>query len=428
MKILQVLHQFLPNHIGGIELYVRNISRQLIYQGNEVLVFCGEGDVLRDPEQRQEDLEGLSAFFIHNKKDTPKKRGDFFQTFKNSKVIPLFEQVISSFHPDIIHFHHTMYLSAKMIFFAQKKNIPTVLTIHDFWFLCHKLHLINGNKFQCRGPLGGVKCAFCFGAEDKGSWRWMKTLFYLIPFIYRTQYQLRALQSVDVLISPAKFIQKKISPYRGHNQQSNYIPYAIPIYKTPVTHARQIDKNHPKELRFGYLGTIKRHKGLHLLIEAFNGLVDQKATLNIYGDMAKDKFYYHELRQNCLNDRVFFKGPYDNQRLHELFKEIDVLIVPSIWPETGPMVILEALSNQVPVIASDLGGPAELIHDGKNGFLFKPGDSKSLLRCLQSILDNPSLLNDLSICFEKKYSIEYHVDELLTIYQGQILSRQQFSL
>ena len=145
-----------------------------------------------------------------------------------------------------------------------------------------------------------------------------------------------------MIVIPALFLKEILAPYcAGQLGRVIHIPYGIPYTQSSFQTTRPSDK-----IRFGYLGSIKRHKGVRLLIDAFNSLEQNKPTLHIHGDISADKPHYEELIQRCPNERIFFNGPYDNQRVGEILKDIDVLVVPSIWRETGPMVILEALASK----------------------------------------------------------------------------------
>jgi GT2 family glycosyltransferase len=74
---------------------------------------------------------------------------------------------------------------------------------------------------------------------------------------------------------------------------------------------------------------------------------------------------------------------------------LDALVVPSVWPETSPLVIREAFLAGRPVIASDIGGIPELVDHAQNGLLFAPGDIDGLARALRRLADEPGLLDRL---------------------------------
>ncbi len=413
MKILQVLHQFLPVNAGGVENYVNSLSRELVRSGNEVWILCGPGHVVWDPVIREHTYGQIPVCYVRNRPGGREGPLDFFKTFKNNTLPGIFDRVLSRIQPDIIHFHHTVYLSGNMIFQARQRRIPTVLTLHDFWFLCHKLHLVDWRGRPCGGPQTGAKCAFCLGSEYSGAERWAKTVFYLLPLLYRTRYQLRVLNAVDVSIIPALFMKDIVAPYSVHwENRTVHIPYGIPVRPNQARSSR------PREgVRFGFLGSAKRHKGLHLLIEAFTSLkADKKPTLHVYGSYLEDAFPLQDASQRLARNRVFFHGPYDNHRVGEILHHIDVLVVPSVWRETGPMVILEAFASKKPVIASNLGGMQELVRHGKNGFLFEYGDVGALRDALELFMDEPSLVKCLNPNIDKVHTVESNARAVMDVY------------
>ena len=102
----------------------------------------------------------------------------------------------------------------------------------------------------------------------------------------------------------------------------------------------------------------------------------------------------------------------------QVYAGIDVLVVPSIWYENSPNVILEAFAHQTPVIASDLGGMAELVDDQKTGLLFVPNDAVDLARKLETLLNDPGLLTRLQGNIVSPETLETEMAELLLVYQS----------
>ena len=90
-----------------------------------------------------------------------------------------------------------------------------------------------------------------------------------------------------------------------------------------------------------------------------------------------------------------FCGLYSEDQTGEILSNVDVVVVPSLCYENYPMALHEALACNVPVVATNLGGIAEKIQDGVNGFLFNVGDSQQLQTVLERIVKDPSVLNPL---------------------------------
>src|SRR5439155_27163384 len=89
---------------------------------------------------------------------------------------------------------------------------------------------------------------------------------------------------------------------------------------------------------------------------------------------------------------VRMRGAMAHDRVADALASIDVLVVPSIWPENSPLVIQEAFLAGVPVVASRIGGIPEVVHDGRDGLLVQAGDPEDLHRGLMRLLEEPELL------------------------------------
>lgn len=110
-------------------------------------------------------------------------------------------------------------------------------------------------------------------------------------------------------------------------------------------------------------------------------------------------------------------GRFEQDRIGEVLAGIDVLIVPSIWYENSPLVIKEAFAIRTPVIASNIGGMAELVTHNVDGLLFKQADSADLARQMRRVVEHPELLESLRNGIRPVKSIDKEVHELEAIYR-----------
>jgi glycosyltransferase involved in cell wall biosynthesis len=94
----------------------------------------------------------------------------------------------------------------------------------------------------------------------------------------------------------------------------------------------------------------------------------------------------------------------------------DVGIVPPVWWDPAPQVVMELLANNIPVIAANIGGIPDFIENGVNGLLFQAGNSEDLSAKICYILDNPKMLNEWRNHIQSIKTIEQHVDELQLFY------------
>jgi glycosyltransferase involved in cell wall biosynthesis len=102
---------------------------------------------------------------------------------------------------------------------------------------------------------------------------------------------------------------------------------------------------------------------------------------------------------------------------------LDVLVVPSIWYENSPLVIYSAQAAGCPVIASNLGGMAEVVEHEKNGLLFEAGDVAGLSSAIERLVGDRQLLQQLAANAIKPKSISDYVSELQIIYEQVLIER-----
>ena len=152
---------------------------------------------------------------------------------------------------------------------------------------------------------------------------------------------------------------------------------------------------------------------------------DPSVELKIFGDPSIAPDYYAHVRRMARNPRIQFPGMFDNAEVGRILSGIDVLIVPSVWPENSPVTIHEAYLAKIPVIASRIGGIPELVQDGVNGFLFTPGDATDLLSKINLFIEDRSLLERLRANIGPVKSIEENARELEGIYQELIEARRE---
>jgi glycosyltransferase involved in cell wall biosynthesis len=148
-------------------------------------------------------------------------------------------------------------------------------------------------------------------------------------------------------------------------------------------------------LRIGYVGSLVWHKGVHVLIGALQRLGSERAQLSVHGDPAPDPGYAADLRAQSSGLSVRFQGPFEPAHGAEVYGNLDVLVVPSLWLENSPLVIHEALMAGVPVVGSEIGGIPGLIRHEVNGLLVQPGSVDALAGALDRLAADRGLLDRL---------------------------------
>jgi glycosyltransferase involved in cell wall biosynthesis len=156
-----------------------------------------------------------------------------------------------------------------------------------------------------------------------------------------------------------------------------HAPYGIPL---PAEGARAPRPAGP--LRVGFLGSIVPAKGLQVLVRAHRAVPRGAMRLSIHGNTAADPAYWAAVRRELVRGETEVAGPYMPDDVYTVLAHLDVVVVPSLWYENAPIVIAEARAAGVPVVASDLGGMAELVAEGRAGARFEPGNAADLARVL----------------------------------------------
>lgn len=439
MKILLPVHHFPPKFSAGAELYSYRLAQWLRQQGHQVEVACIESisEGVSDHVAVQQDVfNNIPVWRLSfNIFEAPERqRWDF----DNPLLGDWFSEYALLHEPDIVHFHAGYLLGSAPLRSIARLQIPSVLTLHDYWFLCPRHTLLRSNGQLChKVPDDPRTCAWCRKAEDTrylkadqisgGAVGWALRTFDLqeasVLQTERRERVISALQLVDAVIAPSNFLATLYKPY-VHPERLHMIRYGLDTtafeYLSPIP---------SQALRIGFIGQIAEHKGVHILIDAFRRLQSktQPLELHIYGGLEVNPDYVRKLRQLAQNDtRIYFHGRFQNTEVANILAALDVLVVPSIWFENSPLTISEGQAAKVPVVTSRLGGMAEMVHHDIDGLLFNAGDVRNLQHTLQRCIDEPELLQRFRAAISVPQSIDQEMKQIGEIYST-LLAHKQLS-
>ena len=434
MKILIVVHDFLPNYYSGTEVLTFELAKEMDKK-NDVLLFFSEP--LSEKKDKEKGIfKGLK--YIKINKDITKNIG-IEETYNDKRTEKAFFETLDDFKPDIVHLHHLMHLSINLIDICKKRKIPCIYSLHDFWAICYNHKKLKYDDSLCKKQEIN-ECLKCFFSTEDSLEKIKRnskdnrligflikfniTRFFLKSIIERKvkkdlkeRYRIfrREFNRLDMIISPSRFLADE---YIKSGIRKNVIHVSDDGINDK--YFKNFKKNKSKKLRFAFIGTLIPAKGCHVLIEAFNNIKEKDIELQIYGthgNSKEEKKYYEKLIKDIKNKNIRLCGTFSSDNIADIFKDIDILIVPSIWYENGPLVIKNALLSKTPVIASDLGGMSYLIRHKENGLLFKPNDPKDLYEKLMIILKNQELIRKLEKNIRKPKSIKENAEELIKIFR-----------
>lgn len=448
MRILLVTHFFPPKHNSGTENYTLGLAQSFVARGHQVQVVCAEdwqtGNAYWNGVT-EDNYGGVQVFRLHlnwTKAGNPNQ-----VLYESLPVERWFDQFLCANRPDIVHVTSAYTLGVGVLRSVHRLNIPLVLTLMDFWFLCPRSVLVRGDNTLCEGQTTPWECQKCLLMSSKFNQRIQPAIpaplhraFWkaisgvpalrrlrgargmLLDMTRRKMEMKLTLQAPEAILSHSRLVQGLIAK-AGLSERVVHLRNGIDI-----SWAKEYQgKSSSQGVRFGYLGQITEIKGVHLLVQAFQrAVLKGNERLDIWGDLNREIHYANRLKDLIASSKsVNLRGRFDRSQLAGILAEIDVLVVPSIWHENAPLVIQEAFASKTPVIATDLGGMSEAVSNEVNGLLFERGNVNDLARQLQRIVTEPNLLDRLRRGISPVKTIGEETDELQELYRNLITAKKQ---
>jgi len=291
------------------------------------------------------------------------------------------KKILQSEKPDVVITHNLMGLGFLTPLLLRKLAIKHVHIVHDVQLVTPSGLIIKGREraFVHRffKAIGYIKL--------------MKKLF----------------GSPSVVMSPSRFLQNF---YAEHDFFSKSKKIVLP---NPVKVIRLPARKPSYQLELLYLGQISKAKGVLELINSFSKIKQSNLRLHIVG-VGPDS--HTAIRLAKKDKRISYHGWIPHNNLIPLMSNIDVMVVPSLCYENSPTVIYEALAMGIPVLAADIGGVAELISEGKNGWIFPAGNFDVMNRKILSLFSQRDKLKDISQSCQNsvlQYNSEKYAEKIL---------------
>ncbi len=396
-------------------------------RGGSERVFFGEMDMMKRHDH------AVAGFARKHSLDLPSEYGRFFPPDIMTDKISLsweavrtikeiiysisakdgLDKLIDEFKPDIAHVHN-MYgrLTTSVLDLLSEKEIPTVMTLHDYKLVCPSYKLMFNNRI----------CEDCKGAQyykavknrcHKGSYL---ASVAIAMESYFNEWLKKYKKSIKYYISPSCFLKKKLIDFGWPENKIKFVKNFLDL--------SEFDPNYTHGKHFLYLGRLSEEKGIATLIQAFSKLQNRQAELLVVGDGPIRKELEYDARNN---HRIRFAGYLSGRSLLEAIRNSLAVVVPSEWYENAPISILEAMAYGKPVIGATVGGIPEMIEDGVNGFLFESGNCSALRVVLDRLagMDATEIENMGRAArkkAERENSTESHYQNLIEIYQ-EVLKR-----
>lgn len=400
MRILHITQYCHLGSIGGTERYILDLIHELDKFHVESNIGWVTEQINEDEESRDIKVFRFPGVPMRIDRANPKLRF-------------VFAFVIATFRPNIIHFHTFGRSEAAIARRASAERIPYVFTYHSPAWTCRRDDLMAfDSKIPCDGKVRIFKCSACKVHERlKFTPIWLAYFLVILSapfalfgaFFPQTQFRRRVAFLADTWIfrfELRRFLKKCSRvfacadwsvPLLGLNgtPQEHIVRCPQGVSREfPVLANDSKDDLNRQIFRIAFVGRVEPVKGVDILIEGFLRLKSRNVRLYIYGwpeDIPKSSFYDNIAKAAQMDERIILQQKLEMTEMLKMYREIDLLCIPSVWPETGPLVLFEAFERGVPVFGSKRVGQLKLLEN--RGKVIEPNTSEQWRVCLEEALD-----------------------------------------
>lgn len=413
VKILLLVHAFLPESSAGTEVLTYNLAKKLTENGHKVIVLAGDLKTEKlaiKQEIVRRDFEDIEVYMLHYNQASINNR--IRRHFSDNAINNIIKEFVSSIQPDVVSFNHIIGFTAEAIKTVKRLNIPTMYLVTDFWSVCPKIKLFKEKQNKvCNGPdRYGANCMNCLlGTPTFFNkillWMSSRKIFrdltyqpikFLNNIYERKSKMLKNINFADKIIVPTSLMYRTLLENGVDSSKMEKISFGLDI----IFDKKGVFKKESDRLVFGFIGSLIPSKGPEILINSFNFLnkiKGNKSKLMIYGKEEHTRYYKKLKNISKKNDNAIeFRGTFNSKDIGVVLEGIDVLIIPSLWYENMPLVLCSALITKTPVIVSNFEGMTEFVHEGVEGYFFEPGNHEDLASKMELFLLDKNLHVKLS--------------------------------
>lgn len=419
LRVVHCVGFYFPDQVGGSEVYVRDLATALAERDVESSIIAAT-----DGAPREYPWEGVPVFRYPAHAD---------RTY--------FQNLVSRLKPDLFHLHSwTTGAGLEHLRQVAALGIPSVVTLHVPAAICMRGTVLLEGKTACDGRIDEQRCAYCW-AEGRGlpapAARLLSHLPKWTPPAWATRSPFRR---AATLISARAMAENQAarlheiarlsgrivvpSTWMHSALRANGIPAARLLLsrqaagKAFVAGKRMPPGQGEHGLSVGFVGRLDAYKGVQTLIEAL-ALIPSTTRLRLIvagsTDEAKNQRFVEEAAAR--DSRIELLGALPHDRIPAFLETVDVLAVPSRCQETGPIVVLEAHAMGVPVMGADLGGIAERIRDGVDGWLLPFDDPRAWATAMQQAVADPDQVSARAANSARRRSASDTAAEMSALYR-----------
>ncbi len=365
---------------------------------------------------------------------------DYDYAWQKSGSAPLAEAFAAFLRlvaPDVVHFHHFMTLGIDFLTLTRRvlPQARIVFTAHEFVTICAasgQMRRLTDHSLCSRAS--AVRCHQCLPEQPPEH------------YSMREMWMKRHLEAVDVFTTPSRFMVEPFVAWGLAREKFVHVPNGQDLPGAPALQSPALQSPASPALprarrnRFGFFGQLVDAKGVQVILEAVallraGGFSDftveiNGGNINFATPACREEieaFFAAEAQRPVAERNVIFNGGYHPGQLQGLMARVDWCLVPSLWWEVFCLVISEAWAFARPVIASNVGGPAERIRDEVDGLLFALGDARALAGTMHRAATEEGLWERLSAGIKPPPSRAEMTRGYLEVYERPRASRERES-
>jgi glycosyltransferase involved in cell wall biosynthesis len=391
---------------GGDSTYTLNLAELLRAYGHEVAFFAMQDQRnLPDPNA---DLfvSAIDFAALHRARSLASAGQVIRRSIYSTEAREKFTSLLDRVRPDVVHIQSLHgHITPSIVPVARRRGIRVVWTLHDYKLVCPNTHLlIDSTQRICEACAKSTFYHAALRRCKKGSFS-ASVVATAEAYVHRW---LRVQRHVDHFIAPSVFLRRKVMEMGGlGGDRISHVPYFLPdgAYRPSFGAGDYV-------LFFGRITPIK---GVRTLLAAMREIPSAHLKLAGRVDESLRDWLDRERPPN-----VEWVGSKFGDELSALIAGARAVVVPSVWYENQPFSALESFAARRPVIASDLGGMAELVLHRERGLLVPPGDVQALAEAIRTVLAEPeaaSRWGEQAFRYARhEHAAEKHYKQLLGIY------------